>query len=292
MNIMNIMHAYGFIGLGNMGAPMAANLAKGGFEVLAYDKAGPERAPTGTRVVASLAEAAAGAEALFLSVPDGAASLNVARELAALDARQVITVIDLSTIGIDAARQVHAYLAETGIAYVDCPVSGGVAGARAATITAMWAGPEQSLAEHRPGLRAIAKNIFQVGDRPGQGQAMKLLNNFLSATAMAATAEAMLFGLSQDLDMKTMLDVVNVSTGRNTATSDKFPNRVLTGTYDAGFYTALMHKDLRLYREGVERFGTPALVGAAVDALWRDMDNEKPHSDISEVFLWLQEKMP
>ena len=260
---------FGFIGLGNMGAPMAANIAAAGFELIVYDKAGTEaRAPGGSSAAASLAEVAAVAETVFLSLPDGAASLTVARQIAALANRATKVVVDLSTIGIAAAKEAHAILAGAGVSYADAPVSGGHAGARAATIAVMWAGPAELLESHRGVLDAMAGNVFHLGDDPGQGQAMKLLNNYLSATALAATSEAMAFGLAQGLSLEGMLEVVNVSTGRNTATSDKFPNRIVTGTYDAGFSVALLAKDLRLYLESARAAGAPSVVGGAVVGLW------------------------
>ncbi len=276
---------FGFVGLGNMGGPMAANIARAGFDLVVYDAAGTEaRAPAGSRAAASLPEVAAEAETVFLSLPDGAASLAVAREIAALAGRGTGVVVDLSTVGVAAAKETHAVLAEAGVAYVDAPVSGGRAGALAATIAVMWAGPEALLERHRAVLEAIAGNVFHVGDDPGQGQAMKLLNNFLSATALVATSEAMAFGLTQGLSMETMLAVVNVSTGRNTATSDKFPNRIVTGTYDAGFTTALLAKDLGLYVERARAAASPATVGETVAGVWRNAAQAKPESDITRVY--------
>ena len=276
---------FGFVGLGAMGGPMAANIAAAGFDLIVYDKAGTEAlTPAGARAAASLADVGGAAVTVFLSLPDGAATLAVAGELAALGGRAVSVVVDLSTIGIAAAEQAHAVLAGAGVAYVDAPVSGGQAGARAGTVTVMWAGPAALLESHRAVLEAMARNPLHVGDRAGQGQAMKLINNFLSATAMAATSEAMAFGLAQGLQLQTMLDVVNVSTGRNTATSDKFPNRIQTGTYDAGFQMALMAKDVRLYLETVRAADTPAAVGAAVMELWRRADAAMPGSDFTRIY--------
>ena len=171
-----------------------------------------------------------------------------------------------------------------GVQYVDGPVSGGTAGARAGTIALMFAGPAAVLDDHRPIFEAIAGNIFHVGAHPGQGQAMKLLNNFLSATALAATSEALAFGRAHGLDLAMMVDVVNASSGRNTATSDKFPNRVLTETYDAGFRTALMAKDLRLYVDMVGQAGTPATVGRTVSGVWQEADAALPGSDFTQIW--------
>ena len=130
-------------------------------------------------------------------------------------------------------------------------------------------------------LSEIARKCFHVGDSVGQGQAMKLLNYFLSGTAMTATAEAISFGIDQGLDMAVMLDVLNVSTDQNTATSDKFVRRVLTGTYDAGFTTSLITKDLKLYEQCVADSGAKSVVGAAVGELCQRADAALPGSDFT-----------
>ncbi len=264
---------------------MAANLAKSGVPMVVFDKAGAEgRAPPGADEAASAADVARRVDAIFLSLPDGPVVDAVVGEIAAAAGRRATTVIDLSTVGIDAARRAAERCAQAGMTYVDCPVSGGRAGAVAATIAVMWAGPSDLLAVHRPALGAIARNVFHVGDAPGQGQAMKLLNNFLSATATAATGEAMLFGLSQGLDLETMLAVVNVSTGESYASREKFTKRVLTGTFDSGFATALMAKDVTLYADSVAAAGTPADQATLTADLWRRADAALPGSDHVEMY--------
>lgn len=281
----------GFAGLGQMGGPMAGNIAKGGFDLVVYDKAGTaERTPDRTTPVDSLAELAARAETLFLSLPDGSATLGFARDLTAIAERAVKVVVDLSTIGLDAAREADGIYADSGITYVDAPVSGGQSGARAGTITVMWAGPAELLESHRKVLKAFCKNLFHVGGAPGQGQAMKLVNNYLSATAMTATSEAMAFGLENGLGMKTMLDVVNVSTGRNTATSDKFVNRILTGTYDAGFKTRLLAKDVRLFAETAKAQGTPSEMAQVLADIWRRADAAMPDTDFTRIYQFVTGK--
>ena len=270
---------------------MAANIVRGGFALTVFDAAGTaERAPAGAEPASSLAEAAAAADTLLLSLPDGLVVLEVANQIASLAARRVSVVIDLSTVGPEAARQIAKILAVAGITYVDAPVSGGQAGARAGTITIMWAGSEAELARHRAVLDAFCKNAFHVGEKAGQGQALKIINNFLSGTAMTATSEAILYGLSQGLDMKTMLDVINVSTGVNSATRDKFPERILTGSFDAGFKTALLSKDLRLYLENAQAAGTPDAVGRVVAELWRACDAALPDSDFTRVFEFIRDR--
>lgn len=281
---------FGFIGLGQMGGPMAANIAAKGFPLTVFDKAGTQGlAPDGATPAADTAAVARAADTVFLSLPDGNISCAVVAEIAAAPDRRAGVVIDLSTIGPEAARRAAAACAAAGIVYIDAPVSGGQAGARAGTITVMLAGPGDVIAAHNDVLLAFAKNPFHVGAEPGQGQALKILNNFLSGTAMAATSEAVLYGLSQGLDMKVLLDVVNVSTGRNSATADKFPNRILTGTFDAGFATALLAKDVNLYLENAKRAGVPTRVGQVVTDIWDGANAALPGSDFTRVYDYIRD---
>ena len=281
--------AYGFIGLGRMGGPMAANLAKFGLRLAVYDKAGTaERAPPGAHAAGSVDEVAKACDAVFLSLPAGPNVHAVLGELVAAKPRRVADIIDLSTIGIAAAEEAaRRAAAAAGLAYLDAPVSGGRAGAIAATISVMCAGPRERLEAHRPALAAMAKNVFHVGDRPGQGQALKLLNNFLSATATAATAEALLFGRAQGLELKTMLDVVNVSTGASAASQGKYMRNGLPGTFDSGFGADQMAKDLALYREALAAAGTAGVLGAEVAELWRQAAAALDGGDHTRVFEFL-----
>lgn len=281
----------GFIGLGNMGAPMAANLAAASWSLVVHDAAGTrERAPEGALVAESVAEIAGQAPVVLLSLPDGAAVDAVCAAILAAPAAITTRIVDTSTIGIAAARRIHAKLADAGIEYVDAPVSGGVAGARAGTVAIMVAGPAESFEALRPMLEGFTGNAFHVGAEPGQGQVMKLLNNFLSGTAMAATSEAVAFGTGQGLELATMLDVLNVSTGRNTATSDKFVNRILTGTYDAGFSCAQMNKDLALYREGVAACGAADPVSGSVTAIWQRFLEASADADITRIYPFIKKE--
>ena len=245
----------GFIGLGNMGQPMAANVAKSGRSMVVFDAAGTaERAPEGAVVAASAAEVAAMADIVILSLPDGKISRLVAEQMLESNSRRTSMILDTSTIGIAGAQALQNDLAAQDLAYYDAPVSGGTAGAKAGTVAVMFAGPDAVYAELEP-LFASFGRPFHVGTAPGQGQAMKILNNFLSATSMTATSEAISFGEAQGLDMAMMLDVLNVSTGQNTATSDKFPKRILTEAYDAGFTNSLLYKDVKLYQEAITAGG-------------------------------------
>jgi 3-hydroxyisobutyrate dehydrogenase len=274
----------GFVGLGNMGRPMAERIVAAGFPLVAFDAAGTaERLPAGAEAAASVGEVAARADTMLLSLPDGLVVLDVVEAVAAADDRRATTAVDLSTTGPAAALQAATRLAAAGVVYVDGPVSGGVAGARRGTLALMYAGPPTVLEDHRSVLEAFAGHVVAVGTDAGQGQAMKLLNNFLSATALAATSEALAFGMAHGLSLPVMLDVLNASTGRNSATVDKFPNRVLTGTYDSGFSTALMAKDLRLYVDSLGAHA-PDAVGHAVCGVWQRADAARPGSDFTEIW--------
>lgn len=274
----------GFVGLGNMGGVLAANLVGSGFTVVANDAAGRQRAPEGVRFVASVAEVAIQAEVVLFSLPDGNASEAVARAVLAAPGCRVTHVIDTTTAGPEAARTVSELLGNEGLAFVDAPVSGGVAGARARTLAVMYAASDDACERVEPVLAGLSDNRRRVGDRPGMAQALKLANNFLSATALAATSEAVTFGLAAGLDMGTMLDVLNASSGRNTATVDKFPNHVLTGGYAAGFSNSLMAKDMLLYLRSMEAMGGPVTVSSTIAGVWERFASAEPNVDFTRIF--------
>ena len=275
----------GFIGLGNMGRPIAVNVAKYAADMIVFDKAGTAtRAPAGTKVAASVAQVAAEADTVMLSLPDGRIVASVAEEMIETNNRRVACVVDTSTVGIDAARAAHRRFGDAKIEYVDAPVSGGTAGAAAASIAVMYSGARETFERLLPVFNSMAKNVFYIGPEPGQGQAMKILNNYLSATAMAATSEAVAFGVASGLDMATVLDVLNASSGQNTATSDKFKNRILKDRYDAGFTNTLLCKDVGLYMEAVTRAGTADRVGKTVIEVWRRFQQAEPGADICRIY--------
>jgi 3-hydroxyisobutyrate dehydrogenase len=273
----------GWIGIGSMGHRMSRHLAAAGHALVVADAVSTEKAPAQARVANSNAEVAALADIIILSLPDGTVSEAVARELAGAPARRVGTVIDTSTIGIEAAEAVDAILAKAGIKFIDAPVSGGTAGADKASLAIMVACPKESYERLQPLMARMGKP-FHVGPKPGQGQAVKLLNNFLSATALAATCEAIAFGTAQGIEMKTILDIVNASTGRNSATDDKFPRRIMLGKYDAGFAAKLQLKDVRLYLENARAAGIADQVASTVVGVWEKMNADLPGADITEMY--------
>jgi len=278
----------GFVGLGNMGSALAANLAAAGLAVVAHDAVGPARAPEGTDYVRSVSDVARAADIVVFSLPDGAASESVARALVAAEDRRATHVVDTSTVGPHAALDIAALLADADVAYVDAPVSGGVAGARARTLAVMVSGDDAACAYVEPVLAGLSDRRHRVGDRPGLGQALKLANNFLSATALAATSEAVAFGTALGLDIATMVEVLNASSGNNTATSDKFPNHVITGRYASGFASALMAKDVALYVAAVEEQGGPSTVGKVTARIWARFAAAEPGADFTRIYPFLR----
>lgn len=276
----------GFIGLGSMGAVLAANLTDAGWEVVGHDAAGPDRAPDGVRWAADSAAVAREVRTVVLSLPDGQVCRQVTEQLTG---GRVTHVVDLSTIGIAAATELTAQLAEHGIGYVDAPVSGGVSGARKRTLMVMYAGGETDCAAVLPVLEGLSDVRRRVGDRPGQAQALKLANNFLSATALAATSEALAFGTAAGLDAAVMLEVINASSGRSTATADKFPGHVLTERYAAGFTNTLMAKDISLFLAGAAQLRSPRTLGSVTWALWSTFAAQQPDADFTRVYPYIKE---
>ncbi|MDX3247571.1 NAD(P)-dependent oxidoreductase [Streptomyces sp. ME18-1-4] len=275
----------GCVGLGAMGGVLASNLVRAGFEVVAYDAAGPARTPLGARWAPGPADVARAAATVVLSLPDGEVCQEVVRDLGAARDRKVTHVVDTSTVGVAAARVLSAM----GLAYVDAPVSGGVAGARRRTLMVMYAGTDENCARVEPVLAGLSDRRRRVGDRPGQAQALKLANNFLSATALAATSEAVAFGRAAGLDPAVMLEVLNASSGRSGASADKFPGEVLTGRYAAGFSNTLMAKDVRLYLDEVRQLNGAQTLGAVTSSVWEAFSAEEPGADFTRIYPFVAE---
>tara|TARA_Y100000588_G_C14087072_1_gene852754 strand:+ start:120 stop:980 length:861 start_codon:yes stop_codon:yes gene_type:complete len=281
----------GWIGLGSMGSRMAWNLSKSGYPMIVADKLTTKSAPAGARIAQDNLQLASEAETIILSVPAGPDTLEIAQEFLIARDRKLKTVIDTSTIGIPHAREAAKLLAEKGIEYVDAPVSGGIAGAEAATLAVMMGCNKATFERLRPMLNCIGANVIHVGPEAGQGQTVKLLNNFLSATAMAATSEAMAFGTANGLEMNSILDVVNVSSGRNTATMDKFPNRIANEAFDGGFATKMMAKDVRLYVENVIRSNTVCKIAPLVAEEFAQLEEAEPGSDFTRIYPFVRDRL-
>lgn len=254
----------GFIGLGSMGSAMSARLLEAGHDVIGFDvvpaslKAFEAR---GGRSATSLAHLAREAGIVFASLPSPRIVAEVLGD-EALIRGSVRIVVDLSTTGPRVSAEIAARLSHSGIAFVDSPVSGGRAGALKGALSLMVACSPDTWEAVEDLLRIFGK-AFYVGSVAGQAQTMKLINNMLSVVALAATCEGMTLGVKAGLDPQLMLDVINASSGRNSATTDKFPRAVLPRSFDFGFATELSNKDLRLCLEEADALGVPMIVGTA-----------------------------
>ena len=278
------MTTLGFLGLGRMGAPMAANLLKAGHRLLVHDVSPDATAALvaqGAEAPGSAAALGARCDIVFLSLPTPAIVRAAAAEVAGGGSPAIIC--DLSTSGPQLAQQLAASLAPRGIASLDAPVSGGIAGARAATISIMVGGPLAAWERARPLLEAIGKPTH-MGETPGAGQTMKLVNNLLGAVAIGVTAEGMAFGIKAGLDPAKMIEVLNVSTGINSATRDKWPRSVLPRTFDFGFAAALSLKDTKLLLDEAQAAGVPLPLGEIVAGyLERTLEREGPDADFTAI---------
>jgi 3-hydroxyisobutyrate dehydrogenase-like beta-hydroxyacid dehydrogenase len=277
----------GFIGLGHMGFPMARRLVEAGHQVTVYDL---RREPVeqlvarGAQAASSVREVADRVETVMASLPTPDIVHAVAVGKGGLiEGNRVRRFVDLSTTGSVMANRIFDTLKERDIVQIDSPVSGGVAGAEKGTLAVMVSGPRKEVEAVEPALKVIGK-VFFIAERPGAGQTMKLCNNYLSAAAMAASSEAMVMGVKAGLDPRIMLDVINAGSGRNTATEDKFPKRVLPRTFNLGFTAGLMSKDVGLALAEAKALGVPMDIAEAVmRALKLACEEVGPDQDVTTV---------
>jgi 3-hydroxyisobutyrate dehydrogenase-like beta-hydroxyacid dehydrogenase len=254
----------GFIGVGRMGSGMVGRLLAAGHTVTVHDPNSAAVAAAvakGARAAGSAAEVAAAAPIVMASVPTPAIARATAEAIAGAPGLAVF--VDLSTSGPAAAQSIAALLGARSVAAVDAPVSGGVTGAASGKLAIMASGPTAAVQRVRPLLAELGR-VFVVGERPGLGQTVKLANNLMSAAALAIAAEALAMGAKAGVDPAVMLEILNASSGRNSATQDKIPRHVLNRRFDFGFANALSFKDVRLCLDEAEALGVPMVVGAAV----------------------------
>ena len=259
-----------FAGIGNMGWPMAANLVKGGFDVTVCDAA-PGRAESfarevGGRAAASPAEAAQGADAVVTIVPTSAQVAQVVD--AAMPAlRPEMLFIDMTSGQPGKTREIAAKLGALGVTMVDCPVSGGVPRAKSGQLAIMAGGEAAALDRAEPVLKAMGTSIHRCGGI-GAGQAMKALNNLVSAGGFLIGVEALLVGQRLGLDANTMVDVLNESSGMNNSTRLKFKQHVLSRRFESGFSLDLMVKDIGIALEVARETATPTPYAALCREIW------------------------
>jgi 3-hydroxyisobutyrate dehydrogenase-like beta-hydroxyacid dehydrogenase len=267
----------GFIGLGNMGQPMARRLIEAGHKIIVYDTRNDAVAPLvalGAQLASSPADIADRVETVMASLPSLQISEKVALgEGGVIHGKRIKRLVDLSTTGSRAAAKIFAALAKKNIVQVDSPVSGGVGGAKKGTLAVMVSGPQADVDVVKDALSVFGR-VFVIGDKPGMAQTMKLANNFLSATAMAATSEAVAMGVKAGLDAQVMIDVINAGSGRTTASDGKFPQAILPRTFNYGFATGLMLKDVRLCAEEAKGLGVPDKVINVILDQWEATNAE------------------
>jgi 3-hydroxyisobutyrate dehydrogenase len=282
--------AVGFIGVGNMGWPQAANLARGGYPVVAFD-ADPARAERfagelGTKWARTLAELGAAVDTVVTMLPTGQIVRSVMLDMEGgglvRALRPGALLIDMSSSDPIGTRELGEILAKRGVALVDAPVSGGTRGAQEGTLTIMIGGDDRAAIERaKPILETMGKRLFETGPL-GSGHAMKALNNYVAATGFAAASEALIVGERFGLDPKVMVDIMNVSTGRNFSTENTIKGQVLPRTFASGFALGLMAKDVKIAADLARGLDMEApivqLASARLGEAARAVGGEKDHT--------------
>ena len=290
------MTAIAVIGLGNMGGPMAANLARAGHAVTGFDLAETSRAAAATHGVAiaeSAADAARAADIVITMLPAGKHVLGVWGEIAPAMTPGAL-LIDSSTIDVMSAREAHAIAARHGLAALDAPVSGGVGGAAAATLTFMCGGEAEAFASARPVLEAMGRKVVHCGPA-GNGQAAKICNNMILGISMIGVCEAFALGEKLGLSHQALFDVASTSSGQcwSLTTYCPVPGPVPASPanrgYKAGFATDLMLKDLRLSQEAAATAGSATPMGAAAAMLYERFAQNHGAMDFSGIIAMLRE---
>jgi 3-hydroxyisobutyrate dehydrogenase len=281
----------GFVGLGNMGMPMARRLAAAGYRISGFDTSPRVMASIdgadGLSPAAGLAEVA-GASRVILMLPDSDVVEQVLLDDGLLaEMKPGSMVIDMSSSDPVRTRELGERAAELGVTLIDAPVSGGVAGALEGSLTIMVGGPEQAFLAAEPILQNLGSRVVHAGG-VGAGHAVKALNNLMSAAHLLASSEALIAGRRFGLDPAVMLEIINGSSGRSGSTETKWPRYVLTESYNAGFPVRLMVKDIKLAL-GIERAtGTRSVVSEATVAAWSEALNDlPPDADHTAIARWL-----
>lgn len=253
----------GFIGLGNMGGRIARRIVAADIPVTGYDVRAETVRASGASVSETIAGVAAAADTVFLSLPDSTVIEKVVLDPDGLleHVRPGTVVVDLSTAAPESTRRIHALMTDKSVSYLDAGISGGAAAAEAGTLTLMVGGDPQALSSVRWALEPFAEKVFHLGET-GSGHVAKLLNNFLNAVALSATAEVMVAGRKAGLDLAVLLEVLNASSGVNFATLNRFPKMIRGDYLKGGLTNALMMKDVLLYQQLAAQLGVATLNAA------------------------------
>lgn len=275
------MTTIAFIGLGNMGGPMAANLAKAGHEVRGFDvveEARDRAAEQGITIIETAEEAAQGAEVVFTSLPNGGLVKQVLESVLAAN-EDAKTYVDVSTIAVAEARELADTVSKAGSAFLDAPVSGGIAGAAAGTLAFMVGGTAEDFAKVKPLLDIMGKSVTHCGDI-GNGQAVKACNNMILAVQQIVLAEALVLGERLGLDHQAFYDVVSNATGNswslsvNAPVPDIVPSSPANNDFKPGFASALMLKDLKLAMAAADDTKTDTVLGRIAEEQYASFVDE------------------
>ena len=273
------MTSIAFIGLGNMGGPMAANLVKAGHKVTAFDLVEASRkqaSSDGAGIADSAPGAVKGAEVVVTMLPAGKHVLSVWTEILPAMSKGSL-VIDCSTIDVESAKQAHALAAKHGVASVDAPVSGGTGGAKGATLTFMCGGEDKAFAAAKPVLENMGKKIVHCGGA-GAGQAAKICNNMILGVSMIAVGEAFVLAEKLGLSHQALFDVASTSSGQCWSLTSycpvpgPVPTSPANNDYKPGFASALMVKDLTLAQEAAQAAGAETPLGKHAQEIYKAFD--------------------
>ena len=263
----------GYLGVGNMGLPMAHRLLDGGHTLTVYDIRESAMQPLldrQARRATSPRKLADQCEIVFVSLPTLAAFRAVAfGDDGLTKGRAMKLLVNTCTIGVPFVKEIEAAMAAQGVTVVDCPISGGPPGARAGTLSVMVSGDPAAVERVRPMISLWGRTLTVAGDKPGAAQVLKLTNNILSAVALAATAEAFVMGAKGGLDPEVMLSAINAGSGRNSSTESKFPMSVLTRSFDYGAEMHILMKDIDLAIAQGEDLGVPMWVCQAARLVFK-----------------------
>jgi 3-hydroxyisobutyrate dehydrogenase len=273
------MASIAFIGLGNMGGPMAANLVKAGHKIIAFDLVGASREQAkadGADIADSAVASVKGADVVITMLPAGKHVISVWTDVIPAMSKGAL-IIDCSTIDVESAKQAHALAAKNGIGSVDAPVSGGTGGAKGATLTFMCGGEENAFAAAKPVLEKMGKKIVHCGGT-GAGQAAKICNNMILGISMIAVSEAFALGEKLGLSHQALFDVASTSSGQcwSLTTYCPVPGPVPTSPanndYKPGFASALMVKDLTLAQDAAKAAGAATPLGQHAQEIYQAFD--------------------
>lgn len=251
----------GLVGIGNIGQHFATRILAAGHELVVFDLNKDALARfqgLGAQVAESVMDLASRVSDVYLCLPIPAAVKSVVLE--AVNGSAIKRLIDLSTTGPSVTHEIHDVLSKHAVAFVGAPVSGGIVAAQNGTLAVMAAGDPETFKQAEPILKVIGKNIFFLGEDPSLGQTMKIINNTLYATSMLASCEALVYGVKAGLDSKTMLDVLNVSSGRSYSTLERIPQCALDRSFPVRFTVELLHKDIKMCLDEAEKIGAPMFI--------------------------------